>query len=96
MSPEPNNRDEMRAEYDIRGGERGRYFLRYTQEPIITVIHTAAGHLIGSITSGKPADVSIIVTSSIQWSSMTSLRRSIQPGNPIEEPVHAGETSPRG
>ena len=28
MSPE-NNKEEMRPEYDIRGGVRGRYFARY-------------------------------------------------------------------
>jgi hypothetical protein len=29
MSPESDDREEMRPEYDIRGGERGKYFTRY-------------------------------------------------------------------
>ncbi len=95
MNPEPDNSEEMRAEYDIRGGERGRYFLRYTQEPIITIIHTSTGQVIGSITSAKPADMSISMTSSIPPYT-ASLRRRIQPGNPVEDLMHAGETSPRG
>ena len=95
MNPEPDDSEEMRAEYDIRGGVRGKYFLRYTQEPTITVIHTSTGEVIGSITSAKPADMSISITTSMP-SYIASLRRRIQPGNPVEDLVHAGETSPRG
>lgn len=29
MSPESDNMDSMRPEYDIRGGARGKYFERY-------------------------------------------------------------------
>jgi len=39
--------------------------------------------------------MSIIVTSSIT-ASTTLWRRRIQPGNPVEDLVHAGEISPRG
>ena len=95
MNPEPDNSEEMRAEYDIRGGVRGKYFLRYSQEPIITIVHTSTGQVIGSITSAKPADMSISVTSSMP-SYTATLSRRIQPGNPFEDLVHAGETSPRG
>lgn len=95
MNPESDSSEEMRAEYDIRGGERGKYFLRYTQEPTLTVIHTATGQVVGTITSAKPTDMSIIVTSSIT-ASTTLWRRKIQPGNPVEDLVHAGEISPRG
>lgn len=32
MSPENEEEQEMQPEYDIRGGVRGKYFLRYTGE----------------------------------------------------------------
>ncbi len=95
MSKGSDDKSEMRPEYDIRGGERGRYFRRYTQEPLITVIHTSTGQVISSITSAKPANMSISVTSSIPSSAITSLRRRIQAGNPVEDLEHAGETSTR-
>ena len=95
MNPEPDNDEEMRAEYDIRGGVRGKYFRRYTQEPIITIVHTSDGQVIGSMTSAKPADMSITVTSSIP-PYVAPLSRRSQPGNPVENLVHAGENPPRG
>jgi hypothetical protein len=95
MNPEPDTSDEMRAEYDIRRGIRGKYFLRYTQEPTITVIHTSAAGVIASITSATPAEMSISVTSRIP-SYVGSLHRKIQPGNPVEDLVHAGENPSRG
>lgn len=95
MKPEPDASEEMQAEYDIRGGIRGKYLLRYTQEPTITVIHTSTGDVIGHITSAKPADVSISMTSSSVPFSIESLCERVQPGNPVQDLVHAGENSPR-
>jgi len=37
MSPE---NEEMRPEYDIRGGERGKYFRQYHEGPLLHVVTT--------------------------------------------------------
>ena len=96
MNPQSDDSEEMRAEYDISGGMRGKYFQRYTQEPVITVMHTSTGGLlIGSITSAKPDEMSISMSVRMPSCAM-SLHRTIQPGNPVENLVHAGQTSPRG
>jgi hypothetical protein len=56
MSPD---NDEMRPEYDIRGGERGKYFDRYMQgikvsvsfeESSLVAPNTASAPAVGSIT----------------------------------------------
>jgi hypothetical protein len=54
MSQE-NNQQDMRAEYDIRGGVRGKYFERYRQsikfdDSPLVVKNTASAPQIGSIT----------------------------------------------
>lgn len=51
--------DEMRPEYDIRGGERGKYFKRYAEvtavrvtfeESTLIAVSTASTPAVGSIT----------------------------------------------
>jgi len=38
MSPESDNREEMRPEYDIRGGTRGKYFQRYQSQAATRIV----------------------------------------------------------
>jgi hypothetical protein len=58
MSPESDDRQEMRAEYDIRGGERGKYFRRYAQGPTVRVTFEAST-LITTSTATTPSVGSI-------------------------------------
>jgi len=64
MSQE-SNEEEMRAEYDIRGGVRGKYFNRHQERPRITLkfeesllimVSTASAQPISHVT--KPASSS--------------------------------------
>jgi len=59
MSPESDDRQEMRSEYDFRGGERGKYFERYTRAATVSVTFeestliarsTASAPSVGNIT----------------------------------------------
>ena len=59
MSQESDDREGMRPEYDIRGGERGKYFSRYAQATTVRVTFeestwiatsTASTPAVGSIT----------------------------------------------
>lgn len=38
MKKDENDGDEMRAEYDLRGGVRGKYYKRYREETNIVVL----------------------------------------------------------
>jgi hypothetical protein len=65
MSQESDRQSEMRPEYDIRGGVRGKYFERYRQgtsvtiedSPLITKGRASAsdlGHVVWSVSYQSP------------------------------------------
>jgi len=61
MSQESDDRQEMRPEYDIRGGERGKYFKRYAQATAVSVTFEEST-LIATSTTSTPSVGSITKT----------------------------------
>jgi len=54
MDQENDPRDEMRPEYDFRGGVRGKYFARYQSEHTRVVVLVDASPFIATTTSSSP------------------------------------------
>lgn len=55
MSPESDDREDMRPEYDIRGGTRGKYYARYHSrvefsDSVLLIRSTAGTTSVGRIT----------------------------------------------
>jgi hypothetical protein len=94
MNPESSDH-EMRAEYDIAGGVRGKYFERYRQGTATTITLAIEPSALVNITTSR-ASSTVSITRSTSYP-ITSPSRRTQPSNYIvADPVHAGQDSPRG
>ena len=54
MSTENDKKSEMRPEYDIRGGVRGKYFARYSQPVPVTITFESTPLMTQSSASAEP------------------------------------------
>lgn len=96
MKPENSDAREMRPEYDIRGGVRGKYAEQYREGVTTTiVVDLESTALVNITTSGLS---SITFTNKIPVSpAIRLLSRKPQPANPVlDDLVYAGENPSRG